>query len=53
MDYVSFPVVICAFFESDEGVLLKKNLPKVTAPGKLIYVDDGEFVFSRKMDTNA
>ena len=32
---------LCFRFELNFCDLFQKNLPKVTAPGKLIYVDDG------------
>lgn len=45
MDYVrSFPTLCSSLSLSCLTVLPQKNLPKVTAPGKLIYVDDGEWL---------
>jgi hypothetical protein len=31
-------------------ISLQKNLPKVTAPGKLIYIDDGRFIFKTSVE---
>lgn len=41
VDYVSAALMLLECAEIEQVSCAQKNLPKVTAPGKLIYVDDG------------